>query len=104
MGIVLLNTIFLTLPQDGEQALIARVETDYCGESHCKEIRMYNLARENSDIWCVNLSVNSSLYINSPLSTSYMMRHQKNGSWEMEEIPGSICNTYSLPDRKYILK
>jgi hypothetical protein len=103
IGAVLFNTIFLTLPRDGERALIAHVNTNLCGGLGCREIQMYNLARMEGDAWCVNLVVYSPLREPDRLAESYLMHRQADGTWEMARIPGSICDTYSLPGRRHIL-
>jgi hypothetical protein len=104
VGTVLLNTFFLTLPRDGERALIAQVNADHCAGRGCREIQMNNLARMEGDAWCVNLTIYSPLRENDYFVDSYLMHRKENGAWEMARIPGSICDSDSLPGRKHILE
>lgn len=98
------HTLFLTLPDDGERALIERVARDHCGGRRCAEVQMYNLSRTGGGkLWCINLAIYLEARATTPRAESYMMYRSAQGTWHMDPIPGSICDTWSLSGRRHIV-
>lgn len=97
------NTMLLTLPPDGERALVERISADSCGGQRCEAVELFNLSRMDGSVYCANLYVYSALREHSPIADSYMLRRVGEGRWRIEPVPGSVCDTWSPSGRRHVL-